>query len=399
MKERLDRVIEQVKRWHAYRAWQRMNDTRGTLMAAGIAYFAFFSLFPAFALAAVVFGFVLRGRPDLLEAIGTSLNGALPGFVKTADNPDGLIQLAAPEAATLSWAGAVAFVTLVLGGLGWISSLRTGLRAVFGASGSVGNAVTEKLRDLGVFALLGVSVLISAVLTSVATAAAQWLAALVGLEQVSWAVTLAGVLVSLLVDTLIMLVLLRVLSGVPLAWRDIRSGVLVGGIGLTTLKLLGATLVARATANPLFGSVVVVVGLLFWLNLIARLILLTAAWAAESIDEALLAELTAGSPQAADQDAPATGAHPDTAGAAGTAGVGDSPAVDAAAAEAAATEAAALALARARSGLPDLSGVSRRDKDRVSLAAGAVLGAGAAVGLGALGRLARALVPRPRARR
>ncbi len=69
---------------------------RGDLLAAGIAYFSFFSLFPALALAAVVFGFVLQGRPDLLAGVGDALNTALPGFVKTDANPGGLVQLAAP---------------------------------------------------------------------------------------------------------------------------------------------------------------------------------------------------------------------------------------------------------------------------------------------------------------
>ncbi len=384
MTGRFGALIERVKSWHAARAWQRLNDTRGPLLAAGIAYFAFFSLFPAFALAAVVFGFVLRGRPDLLDAIGESLNDLLPGFVKTPANPEGLIQLAAPETATLSWAGAVAFVTLLVGGLGWISSLRTGIRAVFGVAGPVGNVVTEKLRDLGVLVLLGAGVLASAVLTSVASAAAQWVSALVGLEQVSWAVAMAGVLVSLVVDCLIMLVLLRVLSGVPLAWRDIRGGVLLGGVGLTVLKLLGAQLVARATANPLFGSVVVVVGLLFWLDLIARLILLSAAWAAESVDEALLVEL---------------GGQP-LRGASGERGAAAAPSDPAAKdlrglPETAPTAGADQALARARAGLPDLSAVSRRDKDRVTLAAGAVLGAGAALAATSVRRLASSAVRGP----
>ena len=43
------------------RAGKRYADARGGILAAGVGYFAFFSIFPAIALAFTVFGFVLRG--------------------------------------------------------------------------------------------------------------------------------------------------------------------------------------------------------------------------------------------------------------------------------------------------------------------------------------------------
>ncbi|HEX7538306.1 MAG TPA: hypothetical protein VF391_15045, partial [Dermatophilaceae bacterium] len=43
-------------------------------------------------------------------------------------------------------------------------------------------------------------------------------------------------------------------------------------------------LLPRLTANPLFASFAIVVGLLVWLNLIARLTLISAAWAANDVD-------------------------------------------------------------------------------------------------------------------
>ncbi len=345
-----------VTRTRVWRARERYSMARGDLLAAGIAYFSFFSLFPALALAAVVFGFVLQGRPDLLAGVGDALNTALPGFVKTDANPGGLVQLAAPETATLSWAGALAVITLVLGGLGWIGSLREALRAMFGASGAAGHVVLVKARDLAVLALLGVALLGSAVLSSVVGAGASWLAERVGLTGQSWLVGSAGVIVSLVVDVAVMVLLLRVLSGVRLPWPAIRSGAVFGGVGMTLLKLVGAQVVARATSSPLFGSLVVVVGLLFWLNLMARLVLISASWAANDLDSGAgadpLAELASPGPQ---DDAVSPGA-----------GRG------------------IVARARATAGLPTFGA---RSRDRVTLAAGAVLGACAAVAAGAVRRV------------
>jgi len=366
VKERLSALVAWGKSTRVYRAWDRYGTARGNLLAAGIAYFAFFSLFPALALAAVVFGYVLRDRPDLLAAVGDTLNSALPGYVRTPSNPEGILELTAPAAATLSVTGLVALVTLILGGLGWIGSMRDGVRAVMGVPGAPGNLVETKLRDLGVLVALGLSVLVSAALSSIVGAAAAWAAHRLGLDDAPVLLTVGGVLVSFLVDTAVMVLLLRVLSGVALPWADVRRSAPMGGLAMTTLKLVGAQLVARATANPLFGSIVVVVGLLFWLNLIARVVLVTAAWAANDREQA----------------------HPELPGGAGavSAGVAD---------HQGSTAAAGLATAqqRAGAGLPDLSaaaGLGTRQRDRVSLAAGAVVGVGAAT----LARSLRALLPR-----
>ncbi|MEP6651267.1 MAG: YihY/virulence factor BrkB family protein [Lapillicoccus sp.] len=275
----MKRLWARIQRLKPYRANQRYNEVRGNLLSAGIAYYAFFSVFPAFAIAAVVFGFVLRGNPELLAQVGDALNNALPGFVKTANNPTGLITLEAPNLSLLTISGLLAVVTLLLSALGWIGSYRDGIRSALGAEGSPGNFLTARLRDLGVFALQGVAFLISAGLTGVLGAASGWIAERVGLGDNTLLVQVVGYLVGYAIDVSILILLLRLLSGVHLPWSALRQSTLVGGLLLTVVKLFGAQLIANATKSPLLGSVVVVIGLLFWLNLIARIVLLSACWA------------------------------------------------------------------------------------------------------------------------
>ena len=64
---------------------------RGGVLAGGIAYFAFFSLFPALTLGFAIFGFVLRDHPDLYHDIVHSVSTTLPGIVKDSEHPDGLL--------------------------------------------------------------------------------------------------------------------------------------------------------------------------------------------------------------------------------------------------------------------------------------------------------------------
>jgi membrane protein len=352
---------ERVKRLKAYRANQRYNEVRGNVLSAGIAYYAFFSVFPAFAIAAVVFGFVLRRNPDLLAQVTDALNNALPGFVKTPDNPNGLITLEAPTLSLLTISGILAVVTLVLSALGWIGSYRDGIRAALGAEGSPGNVLTDKLRDLGVFVLQGLAFLVSAVLTSVLAAASGWVAERIGLGENTVVVQFAGYFVGYLIDVSILILLLRILSGVDLPWAVLRQAALVGGVLLTVVKLFGAQLIAAATKSPLLGSVVVVVGLLFWLNLIARIVVLSASWAAVSLTDR--------------EDPEAIADAYDAAGKPGAAGAG--PTVQH-------TSVRLVPPSTASAGVADPT-VSRQ-RDRVAVVAGAVLGAAAAAAVAGAAR-------------
>ncbi|ADU47717.1 YihY/virulence factor BrkB family protein [Intrasporangium calvum] len=336
-----------------YRAWKRYGDANGDLLAAGVGYFAFFSIFPALALAFTVFGFVLQGRPDLLAAIADSMNGYLPGMVRTESNPDGIISLAAPQSSTLTITGIVSVVTLLFSGLGWISAMRTGIRGVFGLDASPGSFVTAKLRDLGVLLTLGLGIAASAIMTSVVGGLAVEIAGWVALGGNAVLVTVVGLLVGVVFDTLLMVVLIRMLSGVPLPWANVRNGAVVGAVLLTAMKYFGGVLIERATANPLLGAVAVAVGLLFWLNLMSRVVLLASAWAANDVDVARLAGEEAEVHEG--QDAPA----------------------------AARTTAEPYAAQLAPGPPPSRAG------DRVSALAGAVLGAAGALAVAAVRRARR----------
>ncbi len=336
-----------IQATQAWRAWKRYGDHRGNLLAGGVGYFAFFSVFPAVLLAFTVFGLVLRNQPQLLEDTKNAINDLLPGFVKTADHPEGVIDVKAPTGAALSVQGIVSVVGLVLAGTGWLSALRDGMRAIFGAEGSPGNPVLAKLRDIGVLLLLGIGILLSAAVGAVAGAAASWVADLVGLGGQGWILTVVALLVGVALDGAIVAVMLRLLSGVKLPWQAVRNGAIFGGIGLTLLKKFGTVLLTGTTHNPLYLAIASVVGLLVWLNLMSRVILISAAWAANDLDTTGTSGLSAGQTHKlveGPEPEPLTGVR-----------------------------------ARTDAGLPTFG---QRAADRTSVAAGAVLGAIGAVALG-----------------
>jgi membrane protein len=226
--------------------------------------------------------------------------------------------------------------------------------------GSPGNPVVAKLRDVGVLVLLGVGILLSAGVGAIAGAAATWAADVLGLGGQGWVLTVVAFVVGVALDGGLVAVMLRILSGVKLPWPALRNGAIFGGIGLTLLKKFGSLLLTSTTDNKLYLGFALVVGLLVWLNFMSRVILISAAWAANDLDTGVAAPgLSAGQ-----VDKLVEG--PDT-------------------------EALVTVRERTDAGLPTFG---QRAADRTSVAAGAVLGAVGAVALGTIGRGIRSLFRR-----
>ena len=121
--------------------------------------------------------------------------------------------------------GIVSLVTLLLAGLGWVGALRDGIRGVFGLEASTGNMVRTKAarplrardprpgdRRLGH----------PHQHRRRCSPAGRRLGR--ARRQRLRSSARAGSLVGVVVDTLILIVLLRMLSGVPLPMRDLRAG-------------------------------------------------------------------------------------------------------------------------------------------------------------------------------
>ncbi|GAB3678527.1 YihY/virulence factor BrkB family protein [Angustibacter aerolatus] len=340
---------------HAWRSWDRYNGSRGNVLAGGVTYLGFFSIIPALALGFAIVGLVVRGKNDLLTSVTDQLSDLLPGIVVDASHPDGLIDPTSPPAIdVLTVTGIVGFVTLLLSGTGWVDALREGVRAVFGQPPMQINPVKGKLRDLVMLATVGLAFGVSGALSLVTQSAGSWLLRQVGLEGSTFGtvvLTIVSFVVVFLADALLMVVVLRIMSGLPLPRADVVQGAVVGAIGLGVLKLLSGRLLASAANKPLLAGFAVIVGLLVLINLVSRVMLLAAAWAATTADERGHLAVGAAAPQ-----------H-------------------------------ALPLGPREQTLPSFG---QRSTDRVSIAAGAVLGATALVAARAVGGGVRTVLGRGR---
>jgi membrane protein len=280
----VDARLEPARRTLPWRAWARYTAVHGNVIAGGIAYFAFFSLFPAMALGFTVFGLLLGGEGDLrvrlVQYVNDNLGSTVLGDRVGQPGIVNVEQLTAPG--VLTAAGVLGVITLVLSGLGWIGALRDGVQAVFAVREQT-NVVVLKLVDLLVLAAAGFAVIASVALTVVVGLAADQVLAAFGLGGGSLsgrAVTLAGELVLTVVDAVIFTLLFQRLAGVALRTRDAVTGGLVAAVGFTVLKLSGSLLLQVAARNRFLAAFGVLIGLLVWMNLVARMTLVAAAWSA-----------------------------------------------------------------------------------------------------------------------
>jgi len=286
-------------RTHPGRAYQRYNDARGNVLAGGIAYFAFFSVFPAVLAGLTVLGLVMAAVPQvrdpvvsaLVEVGQTYLSGLLkPGVKPAGDDVTGVYIDSVLNSSALNWALVASLGTLAFTGLGWIDGMRQGIRAVFGEDSGGGFFLLVKLRDLAVLVIIGVGVLLSVSSTLVTKIAGEYLLHLLGTDDTTggrWLVTVAGFLVSFVIDTATFLTVFRVLPGASIPLRQLLSGALLGGIGLGVLKQFGTGIAQRsADGNAFLGAAASVIVLLVFMNLVGRLILWAAAWAATTAEDA-----------------------------------------------------------------------------------------------------------------
>ena len=189
----------------------------------------------------------------------------------------------------------VAAVGLLLTGLGWLSSCRDAIRALFSLPAATGNFLLLKLKDLGLAFGFGVALLVSSALLVLSTRALGFTLSRLGIDEHSPITTLLGggigLLLMFLLDTAVLATLYRILSDLQIPLRRLLAGALIGAIGLGVLKLLGGALLGGASHNPLLASFAVIVGLLIWFNLVCQVILLSASWIAVGMaDDGLAAD-------------------------------------------------------------------------------------------------------------
>jgi YihY family inner membrane protein len=239
---------------------KKFGDDQAGNLAAVIAYYGFFSLFPLLLVLVTVLGMVLRNNPDLQTRI---LDSALANFPVIGTEISRNVHALGGSGVTL----AVGIALTLWSGLGVIKATQAGMNAVWNVPFEHRpNFLKATLRALIVLGVLGVLTLTSAAAGSVGGGSGQ-----------GWLVIL-GLAVSLTMNLLLFLLAFRILTSENLTWGDVLPGAAVGSVAWTTLQALGGFYVSYQLqgASDVYGTFAVVIGLLAWIFIGAQITLLAA---------------------------------------------------------------------------------------------------------------------------
>jgi len=231
------------------------EDDAGSL-AALVAYYGFFSIFPLLLAMTSVLGFVLRGDEDLQRRIVDSTVAQLPVVGRQISENVGSLH-GSTVAVVLGLAGAL------WAGLGVVQAMQKAMNSVWDVPmRERPNALESRLRALVTLVVFGLAMIVTTLGVSISTAA----------QTIEPFDAIVAAVVSVLINSLIYLMAFKVLTDRPLGWRELLPGAVVGGVAFTVLQLVGGALVGRNVrgASDTYGTFAVVIGLLAWLYLLAQ---------------------------------------------------------------------------------------------------------------------------------
>ena len=240
---------------------KKFGDDRASQLAALIAYYGFFSLFPLLLLFVTVVGFVIGDDPHLRERLLDSALSQFPVVGTQIRRPGGLS--GSPFALVVGIVGAFWSGTAV------VAAAQQAMDDVWDVPRvERPGIVTRVMRAFLLLLVFGTSIVASTFLGSTG-GAAGWGAAALKL------VALGG---TVLVSVAVFAFAYRVLTVARVGWRDVLPGAIVAAVAWTILLMIGTWVVDRyiSNAEEIYGFFAIVIGLLAWISLAAQLFLLAA---------------------------------------------------------------------------------------------------------------------------
>jgi len=235
---------------------KKFGDDGAGSLAALVAYYAFFSLFPLLLVAVTVLGFVLQGDPSAQQSVEHTVLGQFPVISDQIKNK------------TLqghTFALVIGIVTALLAGLGVTQAAQSALNQVWAVPRKHRPSFFgSRLRSLILLVSLGGMFLLGTLASGLVSG---------GLSGP--VLTVVGILVSIAINFALFEISFKVLAAIDVPWRALVPGAVFAAIGWEILQVAGGLyihhVVSKATAT--YGLFALVIGVLAWLHLGAQLTL------------------------------------------------------------------------------------------------------------------------------
>jgi membrane protein len=264
------RLLEAVDHYQQRHAWlgfpvavvKKFGDDQAGKLAALIAYYGFFSLFPLMLLLVTVLGFLLGRNSGFANDV---LHSTLARFPIIGDQIRENVHSLRGSGTAL----AIGVVGSLWGGMGVVQAAQNAMDEVWDIPRKQRpNFVKSRLRALMLLLVLGAGVILTTVLAGVAT---------VGTGQALW-VKVLGIALSTAVNLALFLAAFKLLTVKDVGLRDLLPGAAVAAVAFVALQALGGYYLGHTLkgASQTYGFFGIVIGLLSWIYLQAQVTLLAA---------------------------------------------------------------------------------------------------------------------------
>lgn len=261
------------------RSLQAFSGNDGPTMAASIAYYGLFSLFPLLLLLVAVGGMVLT-PPDAQQAALDLLASYLPAATDVVrSNIDQVVR-------ARSAVGALALAGLIWSASGVFGAVYRAVNRAWGCE-ALGSFWMRKLYALATILAIGGLFVIMTVYSVMISFIRGWRVPVFGWQPfadpgigrlVGWISALVPLLASIALFTLVY----RTMPRASVSWRDVWPGALAAGLVWEAAKQLFTWYLANfARYSLVYGSLGAIIAYLFWSYLSAVILLLGAELAAE----------------------------------------------------------------------------------------------------------------------
>ena len=262
------------------RGWHIIKDTAYGFIAdealsrgAAIAFYTATSLAPVLLIVIAIAGLAF-GK----DAAQNAITGELSGLM--GDQTAQLLQTAIASASKKSsgtLATLVGVLTLILTASGVFGEMQSALNAIWKAEPS-GTAITRLIKaravSLGLVAALGFLLLVSLVVSTVLSAFANQLNAVLPFGKLI--LSTINLAVSFGLISVLFAAIYKILPDRPLAWRDVILGAVITTLLFTAGKSLIALYIGSSGTVSSYGAAGALIALLLWVYYSAQIFLLGA---------------------------------------------------------------------------------------------------------------------------
>jgi membrane protein len=263
---------------HLARMIDRYVNNHGYHFAASITYFSVLSLIPLLMVLLAAAGFVLGGNPMLLGQLHNAIHGVVPGALWHLS--DTLVDNVIDHRVKL---GILGLIVGLYSGWNWMNALRDALTGMWEQRKPELPLLTMIARDLLALGSLVVAIAVSFALTESGAALGGWLLRLLGWSQFGWAnvgLQVASVVLALIADWLVFCWVLAKLPREPVPMGFAVRGAAGAALAFEILKRVANLYLNALGRSPTGVTLGSIAGLLVFVYLVSRVLILAAAWTA-----------------------------------------------------------------------------------------------------------------------